>query len=123
MAVEVGRRIRSQDLLLTGSRLMKRYGKPAFIRSDNGAEFTASAVMRWLRNQNVGPAFIAPGRPWQNGYVESFHGKLHDECLNRLPSSCAGSTGMAQGAAMSGRDSQPNWLQNRTVGQADFHGI
>ena len=39
--------------------------------------------MRWLRDQNVGPALIAPGRPWQSGYVESFHGKLRDECLNR----------------------------------------
>ncbi len=39
--------------------------------------------MRWLRDQNIGPAFITPGSPWQNGYVESFHGKLRDECLNR----------------------------------------
>jgi transposase InsO family protein len=57
--------------------------QPQFIHSDNGAEFTASAVMRWLRDQNIGPAFIAPGRPWQNGYVGSFHGKLRDECLKR----------------------------------------
>jgi len=83
LAIEVGRWIRSQDVILTLSRLMKLYGKPAYIRSDNGAEFTAGAVMRWLRDQNIGPAFIAPGRPWQNGYVESFHGKLRDECLNR----------------------------------------
>jgi transposase InsO family protein len=83
LAIEVGRWIRSQDVILTLSRLMKLYGKPQFIRSDNGAEFTAGAVMRWLRDQNIGPAFIAPGRPWQNGYVESFHGKLRDECLNR----------------------------------------
>ena len=83
LAIEVARWIRSQDVILTLSRLMKLHGKPAFIRSDNGAEFTAGAVMRWLRDQNVGPAFIAPGRPWQNGYVESFHGKLRDECLNR----------------------------------------
>jgi putative transposase len=83
LAIEVARWIRSQDVILTLSRLMKLYGKPAYIRSDNGAEFTAGAVMRWLRDQNVGPAFIAPGRPWQNGYVESFHGKLRDECLNR----------------------------------------
>lgn len=62
---------------------MKLYGKPAFIRSDNGAEFTARTVMTWLRDQNVGPTYIAPGRPWQNGFVESFHGKLRDECLNR----------------------------------------
>ena len=38
--------------------------------------------MRWLRDQNVGPVFIAPGKPWQNGFVESFNGKLRDECLN-----------------------------------------
>lgn len=83
LAIEVARWIRSQDVILTLSRLMKLYGKPAFIRSDNGAEFTARAVMTWLRDRNVGPAYIAPGRPWQNGFVESFHGKLRDECLNR----------------------------------------
>lgn len=83
LAIEVARFIRSQDVILTLSRLMKLYGKPMFIRSDNGAEFTARAVMTWLRDQNVGPAYIAPGRPWQNGFVESFHGKLRDECLNR----------------------------------------
>jgi putative transposase len=83
LAIEVARFIRSQDVILTLSRLMKLYGKPIFIRSDNGAEFTARAVMTWLRDQNIGPAYIAPGRPWQNGFVESFHGKLRDECLNR----------------------------------------
>jgi transposase InsO family protein len=83
MAIEVGRWMRSQDVILTLSRLMKLYGNPAYIRSDNGAEFTATAVMRWIRDQNVGPAFITPGSAWQNGYVESFHGKLRDECLNR----------------------------------------
>ncbi len=83
LAIEVGRWLRSQDVILTLSRLMKLHGKPQYIRSDNGSEFTAGAVMRWLRDQNVGPAYIAPGRPWQNGFVESFHGKLRDECLNR----------------------------------------
>ncbi len=83
LAIEVARFLRSQDVILVLSRLMKLFGKPAFIRSDNGAEFTARAVMTWLRDQNVGPAYIAPGRPWQNGFVESFHGKLRDECLNR----------------------------------------
>ena len=83
LAIEVHRWIRSQDVILTLSRLMKLYGKPQYIRSDHGAEFTAAAVMRWLRDQSVGPVFIAPGSPWQNGYVESFNGKLRDECLNR----------------------------------------
>jgi putative transposase len=83
LAIEVGRSLRNQDVILTLSRLMRLYGKPAYIRSDNGAEFTATAVMKWLCDQNVGPAFIKPGSPWQNGFVESFNGKLRDECLNR----------------------------------------
>lgn len=83
LAIEVGKSLRNQDVILTLSRLMRLYGKPAYIRSDNGAEFTATAVMKWLRDQNIGPAFIKPGSPWQNGFVESFNGKLRDECLNR----------------------------------------
>jgi len=70
-------------VILVLSRLMRLYRKPAFIRSDQGTEFAAGAVMRWLRDQSVGPAFIPPGRPWHNGFVESFNGKLRDECLNR----------------------------------------
>jgi transposase InsO family protein len=83
LAIEVGANLRSQDVVLTLSRLMRLYGKPAYVRSDNGAEFTAAKVMRWLRDASIGPAFIAPGSPWQNGYVESFNGKLRDELLNR----------------------------------------
>jgi putative transposase len=83
LAIEVGKSLRNQDVILTLSRLMRIYGKPTFIRSDNGGEFTATAVMKWLRDQNVGPAYIKPGSPWQNGFVESFNGKLRDECLNR----------------------------------------
>ncbi len=83
MAIEVGASLRAQDVILTLSRLMRLYGKPAFVRSDNGAEFTATKVMRWLRDAAIGPAFIAPGSPWQNGFVESFNGKLRDELLNR----------------------------------------
>lgn len=82
LAIEVGASLRSQDVILTLSRLMRLYGKPAYVRSDNGAEFTAVKVMRWLRDQTIGPAFIAPGSPWQNGFVESFNGKLRDELLN-----------------------------------------
>lgn len=83
LAIEVGPNRRSQDVILTLSRLMRLYGKPAFARLDNGAEFTAAKVMRWLRNAAIGPAFIAPGNPWQNGFVESFNGKLRGELLNR----------------------------------------
>ena len=83
LAIEVGASLRAQDVILALSRLMRLYGKPAFVRSDNGAEFTAAKVMRWLRDAAIGPAFIAPGSPWQNGFVESFNGKLRDELLNR----------------------------------------
>lgn len=83
LAIEVGRYMRSQDVILTLSRLMRLYGKPQFIRSDNGTEFTATTVMKWLRDANVGPAYIEPGKPWQNGFLESFHDKLRSECLNR----------------------------------------
>jgi transposase InsO family protein len=83
LAIEVGASLRSQDVILTLSRLMRLYGKPGYVRSDNGAEFTAAKVMRWLRDNAIGPAFIAPGSPWQNGVVESFNGKLRDELLNR----------------------------------------
>jgi len=57
-------------------------GKPRYLRSDNGPEFVARALRRWLEGSGVGPLFIAPGSPWENAYVESFNGKLRDELLN-----------------------------------------
>lgn len=62
LAIEVGKSLRNQDVILTLSRLMRLYGKPSFIRSDNGAEFSATAVMKWLKDQNVGPLYIKLGR-------------------------------------------------------------
>ncbi|WP_370686709.1 integrase core domain-containing protein [Nitrosophilus labii] len=53
------------------------------MRSDNGSEFTAKALIHWLTKHNIGPAFIKPGSPWQKAYVESFNGKFIDESLNR----------------------------------------
>jgi transposase InsO family protein len=58
-------------------------GVPAHIRSDNGPEFTAEAVRDWLGRIGVKTLFIQPGSPWENGYVESFNGKLRDVVLNR----------------------------------------
>ncbi len=58
-------------------------GGPNYIRSDNGPEFTCRAVKRWLEHTAVNTLFIAPGRAWENGYIESFNGKLRDELLNR----------------------------------------
>ena len=57
-------------------------GQPGFIRSDNGPEFTAKAVRNWLKRLGVQTLFIEPGSPWENGYNESFNGKLRDELLN-----------------------------------------
>lgn len=58
------------------------YSLPQFIRSDNGPEFCAEAVKRWLKRLEVKTLFIEPGSPWENGYTESFNGKLRDELLN-----------------------------------------
>ena len=82
LAIEVARKQSSRDVLRTLAGLMVRHGVPKHIRSDNGAEFVAKAVRDWLSRLDVGTLFIEPGSPWENGYVESFNGKLRDELLN-----------------------------------------
>jgi transposase InsO family protein len=62
---------------------MTTRGVPRHVRSDNGPEFTAKAVRAWLSKVGVTTLFIEPGSPWENGYVESFNGKLRDEVLSR----------------------------------------
>ena len=57
-------------------------GTPAYLRSDNGSEFTATKLREWLARVNVGTAYIEPGSPWENGYCESFNSKMRDEFLN-----------------------------------------
>jgi len=83
LAIVVGRRINSHDVLYTLADLFIRRGIPTHIRSDNGPEFCAKAVRGWLGRLGVGTLFIEPGSPWENGYIESFNGKLRDELLNR----------------------------------------
>ncbi len=83
LALVVGRTIKSDDVLHSLDNLFLVYGIPENIRSDNGPEFTAKSVRRWLRRVGVKTAFIEPGSPWENGYIESFNGKLRDELLNR----------------------------------------
>jgi transposase InsO family protein len=83
LVIKVGHSLRATDVIAALTVTMQARGKPQFIRSDNGSEFTATAVMQWLQTNVIGPSFIQPGHPWQNGYVESFHGKFRDECLNR----------------------------------------
>ncbi len=82
LAIEVARRLNSNDVLSCVARLMIAHGIPDHIRSDNGPEFTASKVRGWLASLGVGTLFIEPGSPWENGYNESFNGKLRDELLN-----------------------------------------
>jgi transposase InsO family protein len=83
LTIEVARKLSSQDVLRVCARLFILHGTPEFIRSDNGSEFTSKAVRRWLERLEIQTLFIEPGSPWENGYVESFIGKLRDELLNR----------------------------------------
>lgn len=78
----VARRIRSQDVILALADLFLQRGCPIHIRSDNGPEFIATKLRVWLGKLDVQPLFIQPGSPWENGYVESFNGKMRYELLN-----------------------------------------
>ena len=82
LAIEVARRLTSRDVIRVLARLMLRHGVPDHIRSDNGSEFIARRVREWLARLEVGPLYIEPGSPWENGFIESFNGKLRDEHLN-----------------------------------------
>jgi transposase InsO family protein len=83
LAILVDRRITSQDVIDQLFNLIVFRGIPEHIRSDNGPEFTARAIRSWLNKLGVKTLFIEPGSPWENGYIESFNGKLRDELLNR----------------------------------------
>ena len=78
LAIEVARRLRSDDVLQVLADLFVQHGPPDHIRSDNGPEFTAKAVRGWLSRLGVKTLYIEPGSPWENGYNESFNGKLGD---------------------------------------------
>ena len=82
LALVAVRSIKSDDVLHTLSNLFLIYGIPENIRWDNGSECTVKAVRRWLERLGVKTAFIEPDSPWENGYNESFKGKLKDELLN-----------------------------------------
>jgi transposase InsO family protein len=83
LCIRVDRHITSADVLDELSTLFITRGIPEHIRSDNGTEFTAKVVREWLGELGVRTLFIEPGSPWENGYIESFNGKLRDELLNR----------------------------------------
>ncbi|MFN0131913.1 MAG: IS3 family transposase, partial [Phycisphaerales bacterium] len=82
LSIDVERRLTSDDVLERLTWLMVTRGVPKHVRSDNGAEFTAGAARDWLAKVGVTTLYIEPGSPWENGYVESFNGKLRDELLN-----------------------------------------
>jgi len=83
LAILVDRRITSQEVIEQLFYLLVFRSVPEHIRSDNGPEFTAKAIRRWLNRLEVNTLFIERGSPWENGYIESFNGKLRDELLNR----------------------------------------
>ncbi len=82
LAIRVARRLGSAEVLETLADVMLGHGIPEYIRSDNGPEFIAKELRQWLAKLGTGTLYIEPGSPWENGYCESFNGKLRDECLN-----------------------------------------
>jgi putative transposase len=82
LAILVARHLSAQEVIDQLFYLFRFRGLPEHIRSDNGPEFTARAVRGWLGRLGVKTLFIQPGSPWENGYIESFNGKLRDELLN-----------------------------------------
>jgi putative transposase len=83
LPIKVNRKLNSNDVIDELFKLFIFRGIPDYIRSDNGSEFTAKVVRRWLNTLGVKTLFIEPGSPWENGYIESFNSKLRDELLAR----------------------------------------
>ena len=82
LAIRVERKLNSLDVLETLADLFLKRGTPQYIRSDNGPEFIALRLRGWFKRLEISPLFITPGSPWENGYIESFNGRLRDEFLN-----------------------------------------
>jgi putative transposase len=82
LAIRVARRLRSHDVIAVLADLMLTRGAPEHVHSDNGAELIAIAVREWIAGVGAKTAYMEPGSPWENGYDESFNGKLRDELLN-----------------------------------------
>jgi putative transposase len=81
--LRVDRALRSADVLAWLQKAIEQHGAPEYLRSDNGSEFIARIVQGWLAEHHIKTIYIEPASPWQNGFVESFHGRFRDECLNR----------------------------------------
>ena len=83
LAVHAAWSIRAIDAIMVIEAAIERYGAPQHLRSDNGPEFIAYAIQDWLKERAIKTLYIKPGKPWENGHIESYHDKLRDECLNR----------------------------------------
>ena len=83
LAIVMAQRLRSLEVLETLAALFVTCGVPVHLRSDNGPECTATLIRQWLAALHVETLFIEPGSPWENGYLESFNGKLRDDLLDR----------------------------------------
>lgn len=82
LSIKIKRRLNSNDVMDVLSELFLIHGAPDHIRSDNGPEFIANALRKWLERLKVKTLYIEPGSPWENGYIESFNSRLRDELLN-----------------------------------------
>ena len=83
LALQVARKLTAVDLIAAMKKLVTQRGVPGHLRSDNGSEFVARTLQSWLADRQIKTLYIEPASPWQNGHVESFHGSLRDECLDR----------------------------------------
>ena len=83
LSIDVERSITAEDVVSTLAALFRQRGEPAFIRSDNGPEFIAKAIKRWLEVSGVETLYIEPGSPWENAYSETFISRFSDELLKR----------------------------------------
>ena len=81
--IHVARRLRARQVLRLLQRLVDQNGAPEHIRSDNGSEFIHRCLRAWLDQAGIKTLYIEPGSPWQNGFIESFHARLREECLQR----------------------------------------
>jgi transposase InsO family protein len=82
LAIRIDRKLNSTDVIDVLTDLFILRGTPEHVRSDNGPEFIAKAVQEWIAAVGARTAYIAPGSPWENGFIESFNARLRDELLN-----------------------------------------
>ena len=120
LAIQVARQIRSDDVVQLLADLFVLRGPPEHLRSDNGPEFCAQALREWLGRIGVKTLYIQPGSPWENGYNESFNGKLRDELLDReIFYTLQGSEGVnraVEATLQQGSTSQCSWLSSTGAG-------